>query len=215
MQKHPVLLALALFVGVAAGLTSPAAALSPLPPPAAMSVHHRHISAAPAPAPQQITFCDSASVTYIPDCAAYLGYVDGHYVTAAALRERYPSARILTISTTGANRATVLDVEPGDATIAEARAWIAAGLGTVIYSDVSDKPLLDRELQGLDWQWWAADPTGCTPHLVAGSIATQYCWTPHYDLSVTQPGWPGPAQPTPVLDSTPPAPPSPSDIPLP
>jgi len=171
--------------------SSGAMPLSPLPPGTVIT-----------PTPVSPLIYDSVKVGNLPAGTTYLGYVDGGYANDAAVRAEHPSARILTISTTGASPADILDVEPGDATPQKARRWVASGMGHVIYSDLSDKPLLDAALKGLTWQWYAADPTGCYPHLVPGSVATQYCWTGRYDISETDGSWPAaPPSPTPTIIS--------------
>jgi len=158
-------------------------------------------SATPPPAPVANTICDAVAVQNLPNCAVYLAYVDGGYITAAAVHQLHPAAQIVTVSTTGASPADVLDVEPGNATPSEARVWVDKGYGHIIYSDISDKAALVRDLAGTYWLWYAADPTGCSRHLVAGSIATQYCWTGRYDLSVTDGTWPTPTPSAPNVDS--------------
>jgi hypothetical protein len=160
-------------------------------------------SSAPPAAPVANTICDAVAVGNLPNCSIYLAYVDGGYVTVNAVRQLHPTAQIITVSTTGATPANVLDVEPGNATPAEARVWVDKGYGHIIYSDIADKAALVRDLAGTYWLWYAADPSGCSRHLVAGSIATQYCWTGRYDISVTDGTWP-----------TPPPAPAPSDSPL-
>ena len=94
--------------------------------------------------------------------------------------------------------ATVLDVEPGDATPAGAATWAAQRLNThphstaVIYTMRSEWAAAQTSIAGLPhWQqhhvrWWIADPTG-TPHIVPGSDATQWYWGTHYDISTVNP----------------------------
>lgn len=48
-----------------------------------------------------------------PGYDAYVGYVDGYYVTYPAVQERFPGAHILTL-TTGLGIADGVDVEPGN-----------------------------------------------------------------------------------------------------
>jgi hypothetical protein len=56
---------------------------------------------------------------------AYAGYVDGRYANFAKLKARYPHAHLVSIATSARSDADALDVEPGDATIAQAPGWVA------------------------------------------------------------------------------------------
>ena len=98
-------------------------------------------------------------------------------------------------------------MESGDATPAGAAAWVRAGKGRGVYSDTSTKSALDAALKGLNWWWFAADPTG-VPHIAAGSLATQWAWPGHgspgnYDISaaLSIPAPRPPAPPAPPLES--------------
>jgi hypothetical protein len=182
-----VLISSAVAVSILLGCSASAAAVSPLPPTSAA------IPSAPAGAPSTVTICDAVQIAALPPCAAYLAYVDGRYRTYSALHAKYPTATILTVSTTGQTAADILDVEPGNAQPPRARLWVTSGLGSamgdIIYSDRADYPRLQKALAGLSWKWYAADPTGA-PHIVPGSIATQYAWPRHgspgnYDISLS------------------------------
>jgi hypothetical protein len=67
---------------------------------------------------------DDTSVDLIPITArAVAGYVNGAYQTIAALRIRFKGRRIVTIAVTSVGRAQFLDIESGNATIADAAGW--------------------------------------------------------------------------------------------
>lgn len=56
---------------------------------------------------------------------AYLGYVDGFWPTAGALRSKFPSAHIVTLTVKGGSAvATGCDIENGDLTPASGAAWL-------------------------------------------------------------------------------------------
>ena len=151
-----------------------------------------------------MTTCyDSTTPSQIPTSAPIVaGYIDGLYKWSAADWARFPGQHV-TISVFGAAGAQVADVERGDLTPQQganwARAEIAAGRRPTIYSDKSTWPTVVQML-GADARlvdWWAADPTG-TPHLVPGSVCTQYAWNSlgqtngaNVDVSVTNGTWPG------------------------
>lgn len=91
---------------------------------------------------------DSINLSVIPaDAVAVAGYVDGHWITAAALRNRFPRARLLTIAVFASSNAECLDVETGDATPAQAPGWVARQQARgvyrpVLYCSVSGVPAL-------------------------------------------------------------------------
>jgi hypothetical protein len=143
---------------------------------------------------------DSVTPAAIPGGKAIATYADGPYAaTPAQLTGRGPVTWIDTNGTDPAG-ATVLDVEPGDATPQMAATWTARHLdahphGTaVIYTMLSDWPATKTAIATLPaWQqhnvrYWIADPTG-TPHLVPGSSATQWYWGTSYDISTVTPGF--------------------------
>lgn len=77
-----------------------------------------------------------------PGYPAYLAYVDGNWVTAAAVAARFPGAHILTMTVTGAAGADGCDCENGDLTAARAVAWArqrleAGAWRPVIYANAS------------------------------------------------------------------------------
>ena len=145
----------------------------------------------------------------------YLGYIDGMNTTGhyAKVRARFPTATILKVTTTGQNAADICDVESGDATVQIAVNGVKGGLYDIVYSQTSNQAALTAGLKGRQWGYFAADPTG-VPHLVPGSLATQWAWPGYgspgnYDISesVNVPVPPPPAPSTPpeaeMLASTP------------
>lgn len=61
-----------------------------------------------------------------PGYPAYLGYADGKWPTAAALRAKFPGAHVLSLTVTGATlNADGIDSEPGNPNPFEAARWAA------------------------------------------------------------------------------------------
>ena len=140
------------------------------------------------------TIYDAVDVAAIPaDAQIILAYVDGGYVTLPAVKQRFPHATILTVTTTGFTKADICDCETGDATPEIVASGIANGLYHTVYSNRSTLPQLVKAIGNLRWNWYAADWTG-VPHLVPGSVATQYADPPasggNYDVSITDGVWP-------------------------
>lgn len=72
-----------------------------------------------------ITMYDAVTVQNIPrDAVAVAGYVDGEYPNLEALKGRFPNAKHVTVSVNSAGNADFLDVEKGDAVIADTPAWL-------------------------------------------------------------------------------------------
>ena len=164
------------------------------------------------------TLYDSTNANDIPTTAKVVGgYVDGAYAWSWANWGRFPNAQWVSIAVfASTNNGFVLDVEDGCSTPAQAPGWAkmrrAAGITNVtvycsrsIMGEVQAAFNAANEPQPL---YWIADWTG-TPHLVPGSVATQYADPPgsggHYDLSVTNDIWPGvtPEPPKPPLPPNP------------
>lgn len=143
-----------------------------------------------------IVMYDSVEVSQIPsDATAAAGYVNGNWATFPALRERFPHARVLTITVTASADADALDVENGDATVAQAPGWvkrqIARGLHRpVVYAQASTMGalLMALESQGIarpSVRLWSAhyseahicSQTSCRFPAVPACDGTQ--WTPH------------------------------------
>lgn len=130
---------------------------------------------------------------------AVAGYVDGPFAWPASAWLRFPGSRLVRIATmAGTDDGDVLDVENGDATPQQAPAWVAmrrrAGRTPAVYCNQSTWPaVLDAfAAAGVDDPLsWRADWNVPTPHLLAGTVATQYAHdlAPGYDLSQVDPAW--------------------------
>jgi hypothetical protein len=147
---------------------------------------------------------DAVDVAAMPAGGAfYLGYIDGGYVTYPAVKARFPSAQVLTVTTSGRNKARICDVESGDATPAIFAQGVRGGLYRTAYSDMSTYDALVAACGGLSWDWFAADPTG-TEHIPAKAVACQWAWGQlgqvpgNYDADVAYTSWLNPTpQPAP------------------
>ena len=175
---------------------TPAPTPTPTPPPK------------PKPKPTVVFMYDDTNVSLIPRTArAAAGYVDGRWQTYLKLKIRCPLAKLVAIAVFPHDDADVLDVEPGDATNAQAPAWVKRQLARrragvkyatrlpVVYTSASNGPALIAVLTkaglkyGVDYLWWSAhyDPKwgvhlchpGCYPGVDHVAHATQY--TDHAD----------------------------------
>lgn len=141
---------------------------------------------------------DDVTASLIPADAEYVGYyVDGRYANEAAIKARCPKAKLVGIAVTEADNADVLDVETGDAQIADIYYWLHRGQKPVttrlptIYTSVDnvDRMMLtmaaNRFVHGRDFLIWSAHYTDsahiCGPTTCAlthtACDATQ--WTSH------------------------------------
>jgi hypothetical protein len=157
-------------------------------------------SPAPQPAPQPYQIYDSVTPSALPSSSqAVAVYADGNY--AAAPSQVGQRGLVLWIDTNGSDtRADVLDVEPGDATPAQAAMWVAQKLDAspnsvaIVYTMRSDWGAVQAAVNALPWwmpshtRYWIADPTG-VPHIVPGSQATQWYWGQNYDISTALPNF--------------------------
>ena len=74
-----------------------------------------------------LTMYDSTNVGALPHGAdAYAGYVEGLFPTFAALKRQFAAsgAHLLSIAVFASGDADCLDIEPGDATNAQAPGWV-------------------------------------------------------------------------------------------
>jgi hypothetical protein len=142
---------------------------------------------------------DSTTPSSIPAGQQAAVYSDGAYAASPAQVAGHPGT--IWIDTNGSNpSANALDVEPGDATPAQAGQWVAQKLTdtpsqvAIVYTMRSDWPAVQAAVGQLpQWmqshvRWWIADPTG-VPHMVPGASATQWYWGPSYDISTASPGF--------------------------
>jgi hypothetical protein len=178
---------------------------------------------------------DSVTARDIPVSARMVaGYVDGPYAWTLfdwLVHQSAVKVRIATRAST--NDGHVLDVEPGDATPAQAVAWVKmrrkAGATPAIYASRSVIPTIEAAFRaaGVAYPlWWIAEWTG-RPHHIPGAVAVQYDHPPHsgghYDLSYVNDYWPGvdpapkpaPTPPPPAPTPPPPVPPPPAPVPTP
>jgi hypothetical protein len=103
-----------------------------------------------------LTMYDSTDVSALPRGAdAYAGYVDGNWPTFAALKRRFSAsgAHLLSIAVFASGHADCLDIESGDATNAQAPAWVDRELTDgahrpCLYTSVDNMNALVRTLSG-------------------------------------------------------------------
>lgn len=145
---------------------------------------------------------DAVNAGNIPLSApAVAGYCDGAFRWPASSWALFPRAVRLRIATSAStDDGHVGDVESGDMTPALAVPWVvrrrAAGMDPAIYCSLSTWPQCRSEFgaQGVsEPRWWVADWNDPTPHLLPGTVATQYRHglAPGYDLSQADPAWVG------------------------
>ncbi len=124
-------------------------------------------------------------------------YATGNYAASPAQVAGHKS--VMWIDVTGYDHAaSVLDVEPGDATPSLAGSWAWHRLHehpralARIYTMRSMWPAVQAAVAKLPAsmrshvRYWIADPTG-TPHIVPGADATQWYWGSSYDISSATP----------------------------
>ncbi len=124
-------------------------------------------------------------------------YATGNYAASPAQVAGHKS--IMWIDVTGYDHAaSVLDVEPGDATPSLAGSWAWHRLHehpralARIYTMRSMWPAVQAAVAKLPAKmrshvrYWIADPTG-TAHIVPGADATQWYWGSSYDISTATP----------------------------
>lgn len=143
-------------------------------------------------------FYDSVTPAAIPAGNVIATYATGRYAVPASAVAGRPTIWIDTQGTDPA--ASVLDVEPGDATPAVAATWVAAKLTkdpsarARLYTMRAEWPAVQAAISTLpSWmqsrvRYWIADPTG-VPHMVPGANATQWYWGQGYDISTANPGF--------------------------
>jgi hypothetical protein len=138
-------------------------------------------------------FYDSTTPSQIPAGQHEIAtYANGAYAVSPS---QVSGKQVLWVDTNGSDpSANVLDVEPGDATPAQAATWVQQretahpGQIAVVYTMMSDWGAAQQAISALphsmqaNVRWWIADPTG-TPHIVPGATATQWYWGPSYDIS--------------------------------
>lgn len=162
------------------------------------------------------TMYDAVTASNIPRTAGMVaGYIDKIKLEpwSAADWARFPNAvKVTIVKKASTNDGDVLDVEPGDATPAEAPGWVrmrrAAGADPTIYMNASTWPTVRQEFVRQNVRpphYWVAKYDG-SPNWGAGwadlgCVAKQYLGdvAPGIDVSSVADFWPG-------VDSTTPAP---------
>ena len=150
-----------------------------------------------APARKPYLIYDSVTPSALPKGNAAATYATGNY--AASPSEVAGHKTVMWIDVTGYDHAaSVLDVEPGDATPSMAASWAWHRLKDSpkalarIYTMRSQWPAVKAAISHLPAnmrshvRYWIADPTG-SPHIVPGSDATQWYWGKSYDISTATP----------------------------
>jgi hypothetical protein len=133
----------------------------------------------------------------LPAHNAIATYANGNYAASPAQVAGHKT--VMWIDTTGYDHAaSVLDVEPGDATPTMAATWAWHRLHSSpralarIYTMQSEWPAVKAAVAKLPAsmrshvRYWIADPTG-QPHIVPGSDATQWYWGSNVDISTATP----------------------------
>lgn len=138
---------------------------------------------------------DDVDLAQIPASAQMVGgYVGGSWPTYAQLAERFPHAVHVSIAVNAGEGAEVLDIETGDATPAQAPAWVRAMQGHGVkrpglYFAVSQAPAvlaalaaagIHRNEVRLWTAHWTFEPHLCGPHTcgaLSGTTADVTQWT--------------------------------------
>ncbi|MGH3761973.1 hypothetical protein [Actinophytocola sp.] len=151
------------------------------------------------------TMYDSVTPSAIPRSAVMVaGYLPpSRYAWSDAEWAMFPNAVKVRIAIfASVNNGHVLDVEPGDATPAQAPGWVVmrrrAGVDPSVYCNYSTWPTVRAEFQrrGIrEPHYWIARYDGVA-RLPAGAVAKQYANPPlhgrgHFDLNVVADYWPG------------------------
>jgi hypothetical protein len=147
-----------------------------------------------------------------PNAALVGGYIDGRFAWTQAEWNLFPHAVKVRIAVSSSiNAGDVIDCETGDATPAEAAAWVrmrkAAGLyRPTVYCSRSVIPAVRQAtgnlVLGRDYDIWCADYTGAA-HTIDGCAAVQWTSTDFYDASlVSDDGWPHRTAPQTAQTST-------------
>lgn len=115
---------------------------------------------------------DDVTISSLPaePGAAYAGYVDGRYANIENIKAHFPHAKTLSIAVASHTDAECLDVESGDATNADASAWVkrqhARGLARpVLYTSISNAAsllftLANAGIERQSVRLWTAHYTG-------------------------------------------------------
>ncbi len=142
---------------------------------------------------------DSVKPGAIPSGKAAAVYANCVY--AAFLRQLAGHNSVLRCDTSGTDpAANVLDVEPGDVTLAIAAQWVKHRLSSqrhsvaTVYTMRSEWQQVKDNASALPgWmrskvRYWIAGPTG-VDHVVPGASATQWYWDRNYDITTASPNF--------------------------
>lgn len=136
------------------------------------------------------------------DCPAdgdlYAGYLNGRWQSYEPLVQLHPGKRVVSISVFPSDvRGDVLDVETGDATPAQAPAWLAArrnqGAWPSLYCNPSNRQAVEDAVAAaglVQPPYWVAHYTHVS-HMEPGAVATQWDDPGPYDVSLVADYWPG------------------------
>ncbi len=115
---------------------------------------------------------DDISLNELPVGAyAYAGYVDGSWANFPALKAKFPGAHLLDITVFANANATCLDVESGDATIAQVFGWFKAQAARHVY-----RPVIYTQAGNLDLLYATMKANGF-------ARGTYRVWSAHYTNS--------------------------------
>lgn len=139
--------------------------------------------AVPSNLGQQTTMYDAVNANNIPTGAqGVAGYVDGKYAWTDAEWALFPDAYKVRITVFGAADADCIDVENGDATPQTAASWLDSHPNGLVYFSLDSQSAVDTACAGKTYRKWIANWTN-VPHLVPGSVATQWTSNAKYDVS--------------------------------
>lgn len=156
--------------------------------------------AQPAWPSQPYEFYDSTIPSAIPYGSPAAVYSDGPYFATSWQLGNLGSTLWIDVTGQNPNGASVLDVEPSDATPQQAATWVWNRVNANhhaiarIYTMLGEWPAVQAAIGTLPgWvqaqvRWWIADPNGI-PHIVPGAQATQWYWGPGYDESLALPSF--------------------------
>ena len=82
----------------------------------------------------QLIMYDAIDTVNIPVNAKYIaGYVNGLWPTYSKLQKQFPHATLLSVAVNASANAQCLDVETGDATIADVYLWLTRQIGLKVF----------------------------------------------------------------------------------
>lgn len=118
----------------------------------------------------------------------YAGYDDGSFNDVNAIIDRFPTKPVVSIDVLAANQAQALDVENGDATVADIDPWLAKyGLAGPVF----DRPIVYMSVDLARASFPSAHPNGCllwSAHytMQAHICGPSSCGALPYDADMTQ-----------------------------